>query len=461
MTPITDKFKDLIHALKRLAHLPDRRHVRAELENVRAEDLAEAVSRLETDEAVAVLQAMEVEQAAEVMVEMPTETAKTIVSELPDDVVAAYMDVLPMDDALELNEELPPERFEALLKVIPTEDADEIRRLLAYPEGSVGRIMTERFFEVKPTATMAEIIEDLRSAPDDKYESINDVYVLDDQRRLAGVISLRRVLRTDPDLTAEEVMRRETIACVVDEDEEAAARTVARYGLYALPVVDREGRMVGLFTGDDAQDILEEADTEDHLALGAVSGEAEPYMSLNVFQLYKRRVPWLVVLFAAEFLTGAVLRHYGKGDDARISTADVMLFVPLLLGAGGNSGSQVTTTITRALALGEIRGRDSLTVLVKELTVASMVGASIGLLGFGRAVLPSPFGWGSSSDLSLVVGLALPAIILWSATVASLLPIGAKKLGADPAVMSAPFITTLVDATGLVIYFEIALRLLR
>jgi magnesium transporter len=257
-------------------------------------------------------------------------------------------------------------------------------------------------------------------------------------------------------------MNGDPISVAVDLPDEEVARTLARYGFSAIPVLDSRGRMVGIVTADDAQEVLEEAQTEDVLKLGAVSGDAEAYLSLSVWELVKRRVPWLLGLFVAESLTGNVLRYYGQGSGTNeLKMNPLAFFIPLLIGAGGNSGSQVTTTITRALALGEVRPEDWLRVTRRELTTALISGSILGAIGFLRAFLPIPIiGWGSGLDISLVVGLALPAIIVWSTTVGSLLPILAKRIGADPAVMSAPFISTFVDATGLVIYFEIAQRIL-
>ena len=450
----------LLDRLKSVAELSDPKEIRAELGSERSEDLADALVELDPESAATVLQALDVFQAAEVMVDMPTETAKQIVQLLPDDVLAAYLDVLPMDDAIDLREELGDERFEALLQIIPAEDAREIHRLLAYPDGSVGRLMTEKFFWVRPQMRMTEILEDLRQASEDKYETVNDLYVLDEAGKLVGVTSLRRVLRVPAGTLVADIMRGDVVSTVATEDEEAAARRMARYGFYALPVVDETGRMVGIFTGDDAQSILREAETEDVLAVGAVSGSAEPYMSLNPWQLYKRRMPWLAALFVAEFFTGSVLRHYGR-QASGIQIGDIMMFVPLLIGAGGNSGAQVTTTITRALALDEVKPKHVMAVIGKEFIVALMLGATLGTLGFIRAKMPRPIGWETDWLLSTVVGLALPSIVVWAALVGSVLPLGAKRLKIDPAVMSAPFITTFVDATGLIIYFEIARAMMR
>lgn len=454
--------KALVERLRTLAPIDDPAAVRETLDGVRAEDLAEALQRLETSEELAILRHLDAETAANVLIELPTEDARAVVNELPDVVVAHYLDILPMDDALELREELDPERFEALLHVIPQEDAQEIRRLLSYPEDSAGQLMTEDFAECGPDDTMVDVLRMIRSTPESDFETVNYIYVLSEDRHLLGVLSLRRVIRSEPSMTARQAMHEDAISVSVTVGEEEVARTVARYGFSALPVLDERGRMVGIVTADDAQEILEEAETEDVLKMGAVAGDAEAYLSLSIWELVKRRVPWLLGLFVAESLTGNVMRYYGQGgggDEVKLSP--LTFFIPLLIGAGGNSGSQVTTTITRALALGEVRTGDWSRVVRREMVTALVSGGVLGLVGFARARLNIPIlGWGSHLDISLVVGLALPAIVIWSTTIGSLLPIGAKRFGLDPAVMSAPFISTFVDATGLVIYFEIAKHLM-
>ena len=455
--------KTFVERLRSLSRIQDPDVIREELAGVRVEDLAEAFTRLDFDEGIGILQQLDEETAADVLNELPTELARRYISELPDATIAHYLDILPMDDALDLREELPPDRFEALLEVIPKEDAQEIRRLMSYPADSAGQLMTEDFVAVGPEETMGELIAHIREAPEEDYETVNDIYVLDAAKHLLGVFSLRQAVRGKEDQQAKDVMVTDVITASPDQPAEAVARQIARYGFYAMPVVDHRGRMVGIFTVDDAQEVLSEADTEDVLKLGAVSGTAEAYLSLSVWQLVKRRLPWLFILFLAETLTGSVMRRYvqtestARGIDPElIIIAQLTLFIPLLIGAGGNSGSQVTTTITRALAVGEVKTSDYLRVLRRELMVAAIIGASLGAVGFIRAL----YGWHSGFDISLVVGIALPSIVLWSAIISSLLPLGAKRVGVDPAVMSAPFITTFVDATGLIIYFEIARRVL-
>lgn len=450
---------ELVERLKSLVRTESADVVREELAGIRIEDLADAVARLSEDEGVALLTLMDDEPAANLLVELPTQTARRLAKHMPDSTLALYLDVLDMDDAIDLREELGVDRFDALLEVIPREDAQEIRRLLAYPEDSVGRLMTERFFEVTPDTTMIEVLADIRKASESKYETMNDIYVLDESRHLVGLFSLRRALRTDPGTLARDIMRTDFVAARARDSAEDAARTMARYGFYALPVLDEHGHMLGIFTGDDAQEVLREAETEDILALGAVTGTVDSYIALNALQLVRRRLPWLFILFVAETFTGTVLRHYVGHETASAATterltliAQLSVFIPLLIGAGGNSGSQVTTTITRALAVGEVRPADFFLVFRREFGVSVVIGLVMGLAGYLRAA----FGWHSGFEISLIVGLTLPAIILWATIIGASLPLAAKRVGIDPAVMSAPFITTFVDATGLIIYFEIA-----
>ncbi|MFZ4508296.1 MAG: magnesium transporter [Fimbriimonas sp.] len=447
--------KVFVDRLRSLARIENPDVVRQELEGAYAEDLAEGIQRLEVEEGLAIIRQLDPETAAYVLIELPTESARALINELPDATVAHYLDILPMDDAIELREELDPERFEALLHAIPSEDAQEIRRLLSYPEDSAGQLMTEDFFEVGPDATMNDVLAIIRETPDEEYETVNDIYVVDSHRHLLGVFSLKQAIRSNPSLKASDIMETDIITVSPEADGEEVSRQIARYGFYAMPVLDERGRMLGIVTVDDAQSVLTDAETEDALMMGGVTGDAEAYLSQSPLELFRRRIGWLMALFLAETLTGNVMRHYGQGSSNELNLSPLTFFIPLLIGAGGNSGSQVTTTITRALALGEVRTSDVFTVMKREFVTALMVGTVLGVIGFLRAYLPY-VGWGTSLDLSIVVGLALPTIVLWSTAIGSMLPLAAKRMGADPALMSAPFIATFVDATGLVIYFEIA-----
>jgi magnesium transporter len=446
--------KAFIQILRSLAKLDNPDIIREELAQFRPEDIAEAFPRLTIEEQVGILRQLDAETAAYVLVELPRDTTRGLLDELPDFALAHFLDILPMDEAVELKEDLDPERFERLLELIPKEDAQEIRRLLVFPDDSAGRLMTEDFVEVHPDESISSLLDHIREAPEGEYETVNDIYVLNEDRHLVGVFSLRQAIQAPPGATARDIMNTNIVAAQAVTPAEEVARQIARYGFYAMPLLDERGRMLGIFTVDDAQALLKEEETEDILKLGGVSGSVEAYLSLSPLQLVKRRLPWLMALFVAEFLTGTVMRHYAKSAEGE-ALNPITFFIPLLIGAGGNSGSQVTTTITRSLAVGEIRTSDVFLVMGREFLVALMIGSALGLVGFGRALL-----WQSGWSLSVVVGLALPAIVIWAATIGSMLPILAKRLGIDPAVMSAPFITTFVDATGLIIYFEIAKRIL-
>ncbi len=447
--------KTFVEMLRSLARVENRDVVREQLEDFRPEDIAEAFQRLTVQEGLGLLRQLDDETAGYILVELPTEITRQYIDELPDLTLAHYLDVLPMDDAIELREEIEPERFEALLEVIPREDAQELRRLLSYPEDSAGRLMTEDFVEVRPDEKMADLLQHIREAPEGEYETVNDLYVLDEDRHLLGVFSLRQAIRADPEATAREIMIEDAVTSRADSRAEDVARQIARYGFYAMPVLDDRARMLGIFTVDDSQEVLEQAETIDVLKLGGVGGDAEAYLSLGVWQLAWRRFWWLFFLFLAETLTGSVLRYYGQGSGSQeLRLSPIAYFIPLLIGAGGNSGSQTTTTITRALAVGDIRLSDAMVVLRKEFLTALLVGSLLGITGFARAIL-----WKSPFDLCIVVGLTLPAIVIWATVVGSMLPMAAKRIGADPAVMSSPFISTFVDATGLIIYFEIAKRI--
>jgi magnesium transporter len=453
--------QDLFENLQTLARDASREEIRENLKQFRPEDIAEALVRLDFEDQLTILQSLTPEFAGDVLVELPTQTARDLLREIPDEVAAHYLDILPVDDALELVEVLGEHRLEALLEVIPAEDAREIRQHLTYPEGSAGQLMSRDYLSATPDTTMEGILALIREAPD-SIETVNYVYVVSRHHYLKGVLTVRRILRADPLMTAEEVMNSDVVSVNARSGEEEVARLMAKYAFSALPVVDDRGQMLGIITADDAQEVIDEADTEDVLAFGGVTGNADSYLSLKTWDLVKRRLPWLMILFVAETFTGVVLRNYVPTETQSAATqhlatiAKLTLFIPLLIGAGGNSGAQVTTTITRALALGELRTSDYFRVLRREMVTALIIGLTLGILGYGRAL----FGWNSGVGISLVVGISLLAIILWATLISSILPLAAKRVGIDPAVMSAPFISTFVDATGLIIYFEIARRIL-
>ncbi len=442
-----DRYEKIESKIRNALQADNASRIKHELNKIRAEDIAWLLTRLYDNDCKSILSVLDNRKTAEVLVELPTETARRYVHELPNSVLANYLTELPPDDAAGLRDEIPEERFEELLDSIPIEYSIEIRKLMEYPEGSVGRFISSNFVNADRESTIGEVIAKIQNAPEDEFETVNIVFILGSHKHLIGFIPLRRLIRHDYNTKVSQVMITDLVVARYDESAESAARILTRYGFASLPVVDERGKMLGILTADDAQEILDSAVTEDVLRLGGVSGISDAYLSESVIQIAKKRLPWLFILFIAETLTGAVLRHYGEEG---LDITPVVYFIPLLIGAGGNTGSQTTTTITRALALGEISHNDFFVVMIKELAIASLVGSFLGIAGFIRAHL-----WGADPNLCIVVGIALPCIVLWASFISSILPLGAKKLGIDPAVMSAPFISTFVDATGLIIYMEL------
>jgi magnesium transporter len=291
-------------------------------------------------------------------------------------------------------------------------------------------------------------------------ETLTDLYVVepfqpgrnDSRLRLVGVLSLRALVRARPDRRIADIMETDVISVQVDTDQEEVARIISKYDFLAVPVLDRDGALVGIVTVDDVVDVLMAEQTEDVLALGAVAASEVPYLATGVISTVRQRFGWLLLLFVAETATGTVLRHFERAIAVLPALA---FFVPLLIGSGGNAGAQTVTTITRALALGEVRFNDWLRVFWRESRVGLMIGTFLAVISYFRALL-----WNTTPNVAQVVALSLILIVIWANMVGSLLPIAAKRLGFDPAVMSAPFITTLVDATGLFIYFSLARLLL-
>ncbi len=448
-----DRYKQIEQKIRKCLSSENQGKVKKALDQLRPEDISWSLSRFSKNECIAIFSALDNQKAAEVLVELPTQIAKTHVDEVPDSVLINYLKVLPTDDIISLKEEVSEERFETLLDQLPPDESRFIRKLITYPEGSIGRYITSNFVKADREMSLGRIMNQIQEAPENEFETVNIVFVLGSHGHLIGIIPLRRLLRHHYKTKAEEVMITEVIVARYDESKESAARLLSRYGFASLPIVDERGKMLGILTSDDAQTILDSEDTEDVLKLGGVSGIPETYLSNSIFQIAKKRLPWLFILFIAETLTGAVLRYYGQSG---LGITPVVYFIPLLVGAGGNTGSQTTTTITRALALGELHHNDFLLVMKKELSIASLIGLFLGVASYGRALL-----WGADPRLCLVVGIAMPCIVLWASFISSMLPLGAKKVGIDPAVMSAPFITTFVDSTGLIIYLELVRNMVK
>jgi magnesium transporter len=388
------------------------------------ESLAELLARLDDRDAAGILSRMTVAQAADILEEADP------------------------DDAADILEEVDPEVAQDILVEMEPEEAEELRELLAYPSDTAGGLMTPAFVAVAPNLRADETVVALRRVAEEA-ETVNYVYVVDDEDHLLGVLSLHNLVFSRPETPIGELMVRDVTTVAVDADQEVAARVLTERNLLALPVVDAEHHLLGIITADDIADVIEEEVTEDIERLGGSQPLDVPYLRASPLLLFRKRIVWLLVLFVGQFVTITVLDSYRDELNAAIVLAT---FVPILIGTGGNVGSQTVTTLIRAMAVDDVRPAHVLRVVRKEMATAVALGVVMGGLMFVRGLLAQDGG----IKLALTVGLAVPIIVLWAATVAAVLPLLLSKLRIDPAVVSAPLITSLVDGTGLVIYMTLA-----
>ncbi|MEA2584307.1 MAG: magnesium transporter, partial [Thermomicrobiales bacterium] len=341
---------------------------------------------------------------------------------------------------------------EGILVQMEPAEAAEIRELMSYPPDTAGGIMTPAFVAVSPDLRADQTVAALRRVAEEA-ETVNYVYVTDPDEHLLGVLSLHKLVLTRPETPVRDLMFRDPVTVRVDTDQEAAARILTERDLLALPVVDFDGRLVGIITADDVADVLEEEATEDIERLGGSQPLDEPYLRASPTLLFRKRIVWLLVLFCAQFVTVSILGHY----EGLIAQATILaLFIPILTGTGGNVGSQTVTTIIRAMALGEAAPRHVFRILRKELATGLALGTVMACLMFLRALLTED----GTVEVALTVAVAVLAITVWAATVGAVLPLVLSKFKVDPAVVSAPFISSLVDGTGLIIFFLLAQAIL-
>ncbi len=438
---------ELVAEVQALIREREREGVRGLAERIGPSEWADLVPQLEPNEVAVLLQWLPDEEIPLLLEELPPHEAARILRTLTRNEAADLLEEMDPDDAADVVELLPDrEAHEILIQMSPGEAA-EIRELSAYPPDSAGGIMTPAFVAVSRDASAAEAIAAIRRLVD-SAETVHYVYVVDEERHLMGVLSLYRLLLGAADTPVVELIAPTTIRVRASADREVAARLLTDRNLLAIPVVDDEDRLLGIITEDDVADVLLEEATEDIERLGGSQPLEVPYRLASLPLLVRKRLPWLLLLFIAGAYTGTVMQAFQQELAQAVALA---FFIPLLIGTGGNIGSQTVTLIVRSMALGEVTLRDIAWIIWKEVRVGLALGAIMAVIAFGRAVL-----LGVGNDISAVVAVAILAISLWSATVAATLPLVLRRAGIDPAVVSAPLITTLVDGTGLVIYFETA-----
>ena len=412
--------------------------------------VADFIEGLTVDETWQLLDYAEVARQAAVLAFFPPAKQVEMISGAGRHRISKLLEAMPHDDRVDLLRQLDSEVVDNLLPLVAKADREDIRRLLSYPEHSAGAVMTTDYAWLPPDVTVAQAIEQLRKQALEK-ETIYYIYVLDSEHRLLGFVSLRKLILAKPSATIGELMQTEVISVRVDEDQEELARTLAHYNFLAIPVIDDQRRLVGIITHDDVMDVVVEEATEDVLHAGGVAAITESYLDAPFVTIWRKRAVWLACLFLAELFTFNALAHY---EDSIKAVTVLALFIPLVISTGGNSGSQAATLITRALALGQVTLGDWWRVLRHELLMGLALGATLGAVGFVRASL-TPEGvnrW----LLALVIGQSVACICLWGTLVGAMLPLAFKRFGIDPGYASSPFVATFVDVTGIIIYFSVA-----
>ena len=421
-----------------------------------AADVADLINQLTRHEAASVMSMLSVPRAIEVFDQPTLHRRSAILERMEPGRAAQILEGLSADQRTEVVRPMGEHERRRLLPKLSAEVRAEVERLLQYPERTAGAIMTTEFVRLSPAWTVGECLKHIRAVAREK-ESIYACYVMEPEGgRLLGSVSLRDLVMAELDRPVSAIMRRKPVTVNALDDQEVVANKIAKYNLLALPVLETDGSAVGFVTVDDVIDVMIEEGTEDVLKMAAVEpGTASrPYFENTLFTVVRRRIAWLLFLFVGGTLTGAVLHTFEAELAAVVALA---FFIPLLIGTGGNAGSQTVMTVIRSLALGEIGFRDVGRVVAREAATGMIVGLVIGTIALAHALLVV----GAGPTLALTVAATMLAICVWSTTMGALVPIVAQRLGVDPAVLSAPLIATLVDATGLVIYFQIAKLVLK
>ncbi len=438
-------FDRVLEAVRRALRRDDLQTALRQLESLRSPDQADLLEHLDEHEQALILQQLTPEDSADILEEMEDEEAAEVADSLPLDKLADIVDEMEPDEAADLLGDMQPDKARTLLSQL--DDAAEIRPLLLHPDDSAGGLMTSEFLLLLEDMTCAEALQSIRLW-EPEQDDISYFFVVDAEQHLRGVVSLLRLVSCDPHQPVRAIMDPDVIAIRAGADQEEAARLMSRYDLLALPVINAENRIVGVITIDDVLDVLEEEATEDIQRLGGAEPLDQPYLLTSAWELFKKRFGWLMLLFVTGSLTGTVLQYFEEDLSKVVSLS---IFIPLLIGTGGNAGSQTTNTIIRALAIGDITLKDAFRTWWHEARVGVLIGLGMGFFSYWRAML-----WHVPVEVALTVAIANFAVVVWATSMGSILPLLATALKIDPTVVSGPLMSTLVDATGLFIYFSIA-----
>lgn len=441
-----------ITELKELLDTKQYTKLRQYLGELNEADIAGLMEELEEAEMLKVFRILPKDLAADVFSYLDLDNQHMIITSLTDREAASVINNLMADDAVDMLEEMPANVVKKLLANASPEARRDINHLLRYPEDSAGSIMTVEYVDLKESLTVDQAIERIRKVGLDS-ETINICYVLDTQRKLLGTVALRYLLLSQGDDIIGDIMHENVISINTLMDQEEVARQFQKYDFTSMPVVDNENRLVGIITVDDIVDIMEEETTEDMEKMAAIVPSDKPYMKTSVWETFKKRIPWLLLLMVSATFTGQIITSF---EDALSVYVALTAFIPMLMDTGGNAGGQASVTVIRGLSLGEIEYNDVPRVIWKEIRVAILCGTSLAAANFVKLMLFDRVG----VSVALVVCITLVMAVLMAMLVGCILPVVAKRIGFDPAVMASPFITTIVDALSLLVYFRVATMIL-
>ena len=424
-----------------------------EVDELNPVDAAEFLTQLPEERLPAVFRLLKKDTAADVFAELDPEIQQKIITAMTDRELSGILEDLFVDDAVDMMEEMPASVVKRIMKNATPETRAEINRFLAYPEGSAGSVMTSEYVTLHAGMTVTEAAHHIRKTGYDK-ETVYSLFVTDNQRRLVGTLELRDLLFGDPDTPVSTISDANAAFVLTTDSRGHVADVIAKYDLLSVPVVDSERRLVGIVTVDDALDVVREEAAEDIEKMAAITPTDRPYSRTGVGEIFRKRIPWLLLLMISATFTGAIISHYEEALGAYVVLTS---FIPMLMDTGGNAGGQASVTVIRGLSLGEIvPRRDALSILLKEVRVALLCGSVLAIVAAAKVLLVDRAG----TVVAAVVALTLFFSVLTAKSVGSMLPLLARRLGLDPAVMASPFITTIVDAVSLMIYFRIATALL-
>ncbi|MBQ3757253.1 MAG: magnesium transporter [Oscillospiraceae bacterium] len=446
-----------------LSALLDSRNMRAlkqRMEEMNEFDVAEFLSEIPDNRMPMVFRLLSKETASDVFANFDVPDQERIINSMTDSELAGIIEELYLDDAVDMMEELPANVVKRVMRAATPQTRALINQYLNYPEDSAGSIMTAEFVDLKKYMSVKESFARIRRIGEDK-ETIYICFVISSHRKLEGIVTVKDLLLADDDTIIEDLMDRNVIFATTTEDQESVSEKFSDYDLMALPVVDTEGRLVGIVTVDDIIDVMEQETTEDFELMAAMTPSDKPYARSGILEIWKNRIPWLMFLMLSATFTSMILTHF---ESMLAVQAALIAFIPTLMGTGGNSGAQASTAVIRSLSLGDTEPRDALRVAWKELRIALLCGLSLACVNFVKMLILDGMimkNEGITIPVALTVSLAILFIVIFAKVVGSMLPIAAEKIGVDPAVMANPLISTVTDTVSLLIYIYIAKLILR